>query len=75
MREREREKKEREREREREREKMFLLHCAVTFVGPYDNGYGIACRLERWTRDQKVASSNPGRSGGRIFFSGVHSVY
>ena len=30
---------------------------------------GIACWLERWTCDWKVASSNPGRSGGRIFFS------
>ena len=32
-------------------------------------GAGIACRLERQTHDQKVASLNPGRSGGRIFFS------
>ena len=30
---------------------------------------GMACWLERRTRDRKVASSNPGRSGGRIFFS------
>ena len=29
-------------------------------------------RIERQTRDRKVASSNPGRSGGRIFFSGVN---
>ena len=29
---------------------------------------GIACWLERRTRDQKVASSNPCTSGGRIFF-------
>ena len=46
-------------------------------------GAGVACRLERQTHDQKVASLNPGRSGGRIFFSrfsfvcwllfGVHS--
>ena len=35
---------------------------------------GIACWLQRRTRDRKVASSNPGRSGGRIFFSGVDSV-
>ena len=33
---------------------------------------GIACWLERRTRDRKVASSNPGRSGGRIFFSRVN---
>ena len=35
-------------------------------------GAGIACWLERWTHDRKVASSNPGRSGGRIFFSRVN---
>ena len=28
--------------------------------------------LERRTRDRKVAGSNPGRSGGRIFFSMVN---
>ena len=31
--------------------------------------------LERRTRDRKVASSNPGRSVGRIFFSGVNFVW
>ena len=30
--------------------------------------------LERRTRDRKVASSNPGRNGGRMFFSGVSFV-
>ena len=35
---------------------------------------GIACWLERRTRDRKVASSNPGRSGGTIFFSRVNFV-
>ena len=30
---------------------------------------GIACWLERWTCHRKVASSNPGWSSGRIFFS------
>ena len=34
----------------------------------------IACWLERRTRDRKVASSNPGRNGGRIFFSRVNFV-
>ena len=29
---------------------------------------------ERRTRDRKVSSSNPGRSGGRIFFSRVNFV-
>ena len=35
-------------------------------------GAGIACWLERQTRDRKVSSSNPGRSDGRIFFSRVN---
>ena len=35
---------------------------------------GIACWLERRTRDRKVASSNPGRRSGRIFFSRVNFV-
>ena len=30
--------------------------------------------VDRRTRDQKVASLNPGRSGGRIFFSRVNFV-
>ena len=40
--------------------------CIVFFV--------IVCWLERRTRDQKVARSNPGRSGRRIFFSRVNFV-
>ena len=35
------------------------------------SGVGIAQWLERWTRDWKVAGSNPCWSGGRIFFSRV----
>ena len=35
---------------------------------------GIVCWLERQTRDRKVASSNPSRSGGRILFSRVNFV-
>ena len=35
-------------------------------------GAGIAQWLERRTRDQKVAGSNPCWSGGRIFFSTVN---
>ena len=34
----------------------------------------VACWWERRTRDRKVASSNPGRSGRRIFFSRVNFV-
>ena len=37
-------------------------------------GAGIACWLERLTHDRKVVSLNPGRSGGRIFFSRVNFV-
>ena len=37
-------------------------------------GAGIACWLERRTRNRKVASSNPGRRGRRIFFSIVNFV-
>ena len=36
---------------------------------------GIAQCLQRWTHDQKVAGSNPCRSGGRIFFSRVNFLY
>ena len=35
----------------------------------------ITCWSERWTREQKIASLNPSRSGGRIFFSRVNFVY
>ena len=35
---------------------------------------GIACWLERRTRDRKVASSNPSRSSEIIFFSRVNFV-
>ena len=35
---------------------------------------GIPCWLERQTRNRMVASSNPGRSGGKNFFSGVNFV-
>ena len=35
---------------------------------------GLVCWLERETHDRKVASSNPDRSGGRIFFSNVDFV-
>ena len=38
------------------------------------NVTGIACWLERRTRDQKVSSLNPGRSRGIIFFSRVNFV-
>ena len=37
-------------------------------------GIYIERERERGIRDRKVASSNPGRSGGRIFFSRVNFV-
>ena len=37
-------------------------------VIPKSKGARIACWLEHWTCDRKVANSNPGRSGRRIFF-------
>ena len=37
-------------------------------------GDRIACWLERRTRNRRVASSNPGRTGGRMFFSRVNLV-
>ena len=40
----------------------FRLLMRFTFVIA-----GMARWLERWTRVRKVASSNPGRSDGRIF--------
>ena len=38
----------------------------------YQKGAGIVQRLQRRTRDWKVAGSNPCRSGGRIFFSMIN---
>ena len=49
-----------------------IIH-AFSFVAGVQST-GIACWNERGTRDQKVASSNPGRRGGRIFFSRVNFV-
>ena len=39
-----------------------------------DTTAGKAGWLERRTRDRKIASSNPDRSGRRIFFSRVNFV-
>ena len=50
-----------------------LLSCADVQWTDREGAHraGIALWLERRTRDQKVASSNPGRSSGRIFFSRI----
>ena len=50
-----------------------ILHTSV-FSSHYFTIAGIACWLERRTRDRRAAGSNPGRSGGRIFFSRVNFV-
>ena len=52
---------------------VFGILRLGTFHGSQLNwlGAGIAQWLEHWTRDRKVAGSNPCRSGGRIFFSRV----
>ena len=56
-------------------ESCWELNKAALFSLVYFNkGAGIACWLERRTRDQKIANSNPGRSGGRNFFLRVNFV-
>ena len=47
----------------------FFLVSLIVSVGA-----GIDCWLDRRARDRKVASPNPGRSGGRIFFSRIKFV-
>ena len=42
--------------------------CDVNYALTRSREAEIACGLERRTRDRKVATSNPGESGGRIFF-------
>ena len=47
---------------------------AVLIAVLSEHGAGIAWWSERCTCDRKAAMSNPGRSGGRIFFSRVNFV-
>ena len=53
---------------------MFLEPTGMYHVVGVCWEAGMACWLERRTRHRKVASSNPGRSGGRFFFSIVNFV-
>ena len=46
----------------------------TTFINNNIDNNNKALLRERRTRDRKVASSNPGRSGWRIFFSKVNFV-
>ena len=55
------------RQTDRETEKCLLtVHISIE--------PGIACWLEHQTRNRKVTSSNPGRSGGKTFFCRVNFV-
>ena len=50
--------------------RSFLHHSATT---PCPSGRdGGSSVVERRTRDRNVSGSKPGRSGGRIYFSGVN---
>ena len=46
----------------------YMRRPALSSVD-WEGGIIIKLLAERRTRDRKVANSNPGRSGGRIFFS------
>ena len=56
--------------------KKSLTGTAATTAAQYCQhtkwGAGLAQWLECRTRDQKVAGLSPGRSAGRVFFSGVN---
>ena len=54
--------------------KVWVSDAECNFLGVCNWASGIACWLELRSRDRKVASSNPGRSGGGIFFSRVNFV-
>ena len=50
---------------------IIKINTLILRVHHLHVGAGIAQWLERWTRDWKVAGSNPCWNGGRIFFSRV----
>ena len=51
--------------------RTHVRSCFICVPSDPEGGAGIAQRLERRTRDWKVAGSNPCWNGGRIFFSRV----
>ena len=53
---------------------MWNIYVLDQLVSGKSYKAGTACWLERRTRDRNVASSNPGRSGWRTFFSSVNFV-
>ena len=53
--------------------KYSFFHCCVVVLALVHIDLDRLL-VERRTRDQKVASSNPGRSGERVFFSRVNFV-
>ena len=56
-------------------EKFAFIFCVCLHFAQSLCVARIASWLERRTCDRKVASSSPGRSGGRIFFTRVNFVY
>ena len=50
---------------------LYVLVCGVFCLGIRES---LLVTAPRRTRNRKVGSSNPGRSGGRIFFSRVNFV-
>ena len=55
--------------------RLIDLYTVYAFTITYNIKSRDSSLVERQTRDRKVASSNPGRSGGRIFFSTVKFVF
>ena len=53
---------------------FFCTACVITVCVLCSWRAGIACWLECWTCDRKVASSNHGWSGRRIFLSRLNFV-
>ena len=49
-----------------------LLSVVVCLLFGFVDAARIACWLGHWTHDRQVASSNPSRNGGIIFFSRVN---
>ena len=55
-------------------DKSAAERCSRAGIVQQEISLRIACWVARRTRNRKVASSNPGRSGARIFFSRVNFV-
>ena len=53
--------------------KLKYLHILYVFTPTWELEWNSLLE-ECWAPNRKVASSNPGKSSGRIFFSGVNFV-